>query len=87
MNPLTNPILICNKSGINNKTVRVYDIRSPGKPTQTTNSRATAGLAVDPASEYRVAGSVDTQVQIRFAEPQMLFSQPLSGGHLGYKEL
>ena len=51
-------------AGMNGKMVRIYDIRSPGKAAATTPSRATAGLSVDPTSEYRVAGYVDTQVVI-----------------------
>lgn len=54
----------CLATGVNGKMVRVYDIRAPTKPVGGTQSRATSGLSVDPASEYRVAGHVDTQVVI-----------------------
>jgi len=51
-------------AGINNKMVRLYDSRTPTKPTSTTMTRATSGLTVDPGSEFRLAAHVDTQVLI-----------------------
>lgn len=51
-------------AGVNGKMVRLYDTRAPAKPAATTLSRATSGLTVDPASEYRVAAHFEAQVVI-----------------------
>ena len=51
-------------AGMNGKAVRLIDTKNPGKPAGTTITRATQGLAVDPANEYRLAGHTDNQILI-----------------------
>ena len=71
-------------AGVNGKMVRLYDTRAPVKPAATTLSRATAGLTVDPASEFRLAAHFEAQVIIwdtrNFDKPVVSLETGRAGG-------
>ncbi len=47
-----NKCIIC---GVNNKHLRIYDLREPNKPRSNVLTKSVFGIALDPLNEFRFA--------------------------------
>lgn len=69
----------CLMVGLNNKHLKLYDFREPGRAVSSTPTKAVYGLAVDPQADHRLTSFVENQIYVwdtrNFEKPVLFLSQ------------
>ncbi|XP_026277027.1 GATOR complex protein MIOS-B [Frankliniella occidentalis] len=69
----------CLMVGLNNKHLKLFDFRDPGRAVSSTPTKAVYGLAVDPQADHRLASFVENQIYVwdtrNFEKPVLFLSQ------------
>lgn len=69
----------CLMVGLNNKHLKLYDFRDPGRAVSSTPTKAVYGLAVDPQADHRLSSFFENQIFVwdtrNFEKPVLILSQ------------